>query len=74
MRYIKKQQTPPKFTEWKAQANEAWQPFWNSKSTNFQNPQKEIVHKSLLKEQGYICCYCRFFWLCGKRCIIRYSI
>jgi|688.fasta_scaffold35067_1 uncharacterized protein (TIGR02646 family) len=59
MRYIKKQQTPPKFTEWKAQANEAWQPFWNSKSTNFQNPQKEIVHKSLLKEQGYICCYCQ---------------
>ena len=59
MRYIKKQQTPQKFSDWKAQANEAWQPFWNSKATNFQKPEKESVHKSLLKEQGYICCYCQ---------------
>ena len=59
MRYIKKQETPPVFTDWKAQANEDWQPYWNSKTTNFRNPQKEIVHQSLLKEQGYICCYCQ---------------
>jgi hypothetical protein len=45
MRYIKKQQTPPKFTEWKAQANEAWQPFWNSKSTN-----PHSVHKKRTKK------------------------
>jgi uncharacterized protein (TIGR02646 family) len=59
VRYIKKQETPPAFTDWKAQANEDWQPYWNSKATNFRNPQKEIVHQSLLKEQGYICCYCQ---------------
>jgi uncharacterized protein (TIGR02646 family) len=59
MRYIKKQEAPPEFTQWKAEANEYWQPSWNSKATNFQNPQKEIVHQSLLKEQGYICCYCQ---------------
>lgn len=61
MRYIKKQQAPPKFTQWKAEANEDWQPHWssNKKKTNFQNPQKQIVHQSLLKEQGYICCYCQ---------------
>jgi uncharacterized protein (TIGR02646 family) len=59
MRYIKKQEAPPEFTEWKAQENEDWKPFWNSKATNFRNPQKEIVHQSLLTEQGYICCYCQ---------------
>jgi uncharacterized protein (TIGR02646 family) len=59
MRYIKKQKVPPEFTQWKAEENEDWQPFWNSKATNFQNPQKQIVHQSLLKEQGYICCYCQ---------------
>ena len=59
MRYIKKQQAPPKFTEWKDTADENWQPFWNSKATNFRNPQKKSVHESLLEEQGYICCYCQ---------------
>ena len=59
MRYIKKQETPPAFTDWKAQENEDWQPYWNSKTTNFQNPEKRIVHESLLQEQGYICCYCQ---------------
>ena len=59
MRYIKKQQAPPNFTEWKDKADENWQPFWNSQATNFRNPEKKSVHESLLKEQGYICCYCQ---------------
>ena len=61
MRYIKKKEVPPEFTQWKAEVNENWQPHWssNKKKTNFQNPQKQIVHQSLLKEQGYICSYCQ---------------
>ncbi|MEL6440528.1 MAG: retron system putative HNH endonuclease [Cyanobacteria bacterium J06621_8] len=54
MKYIKKNQPPQDFTAWKNQKNEDWQPSWD----NFQNPQKDLVHQSLLKEQGYICCYC----------------
>lgn len=55
MRYIKKQKTPQEFLDWKAQANEDWQPSWD----DLQNPEKNIVRQSLLKEQGYICCYCQ---------------
>ena len=40
MRHIKKQEAPQEFLDWKAQENEDWQPFWNSKATNFRNPQK----------------------------------
>lgn len=54
MRYIQKRPEPASFTEWKAKANEDWQPAWN----NFQMPQKNEVHQSLLDEQGHICCYC----------------
>jgi uncharacterized protein (TIGR02646 family) len=34
--------------------NEDWQPSWG----NLQKPERPIVHDSLLKEQGSICCYC----------------
>lgn len=54
MKYIKKNPPPEKFINWKNLAGENWQPSWN----NFQNPEKSIVHDSLLKEQGFICCYC----------------
>ncbi len=54
MKYIKKNQPPQDFIEWKKLANENWQPKWN----NFQKPEKTSVHNSLLKEQGFICCYC----------------
>ena len=54
MKYIKKNQAPQDFTAWKKLANENWQPNWN----NFQKPEKNSVHNSLLKEQGFICCYC----------------
>jgi uncharacterized protein (TIGR02646 family) len=55
MKYIKKSQEPEKFTAWKALENDDWQPNWDD---NFRSPEKPIVHESLLKEQGYICCYC----------------
>ncbi len=54
MKHINKNQPPQDFIKWKNQVNEDWQPTWNI----FQNPQKCSVHKSLLKEQGFICCYC----------------
>ncbi|MGF1541821.1 MAG: retron system putative HNH endonuclease [Pleurocapsa sp.] len=54
MKFIKKSQPPQNFIDWKNSANENWQPNWN----NFQKPEKTLVHKSLLEEQGFICCYC----------------
>ncbi len=54
MKYIKKNQEPGNFTAWKGCANEDWQPNWD----NFQSPEKTALHKALLQEQGYICCYC----------------
>ncbi|MEB3308901.1 MAG: retron system putative HNH endonuclease [Snowella sp.] len=59
MRYIKKQEEPTEFSEWKAEENEDWKPYWSSKGTNFRGSVKKIVHESLLKEQSYICCYCQ---------------
>ncbi|MEH2071940.1 MAG: retron system putative HNH endonuclease [Nostoc sp.] len=55
MKYIKKNQEPEKFTAWKALENDDWKPSWDD---NFQAPEKPIVHDALVKEQGYICCYC----------------
>jgi len=54
MKYIQKGPEPVELTQWKALANEDWQPDWD----NFQKPEKTTVHKALLNEQGYICCYC----------------
>jgi len=54
MKYIKKGEEPEKFVVWKALVNDDWKPEWN----NFQPPEKPVVHDALLKEQGYICCYC----------------
>ncbi len=55
MKHIKKSQEPQKFTTWKALENDEWKPNWDD---NFQTPEKPVVHDALLKEQGYICCYC----------------
>ncbi|MFE1743698.1 retron system putative HNH endonuclease [Coleofasciculus sp. H7-2] len=54
MRYIQKGEEPTGFSEWKEQRNEDWIPAWDNLST----PQKPMVHDALLREQGYICCYC----------------
>jgi uncharacterized protein (TIGR02646 family) len=54
MKYIRKGQEPAKFSDWKAQANENWQPTWDT----LRGSEKSDVHQALLQEQGYICCYC----------------
>jgi uncharacterized protein (TIGR02646 family) len=54
MRYIKKSDPPVSFTVWKGKANESWQPSWG----NLQNPEKDVLRKALLREQGGLCCYC----------------
>ncbi len=54
MKHIHKNADPNSFTDWKLLANDDWQPSW----LNFQDPQKAEVKKSLLAEQGSICCYC----------------
>jgi hypothetical protein len=56
MRYIKKQETPPAFTDWKEKHPLSDYDKLGKKSSN---KIKKIVHQSLLKEQGYICCYCQ---------------
>lgn len=54
MRYIQKGREPVSFTKWKLQEIENRQPNW----ADFRKPEKPIVNDALLKEQGYICCYC----------------
>lgn len=58
MKYIKKNPEPSNFTEWK---NKQKSSEVNLTYSSLQNPEKSDVKKSLLKEQGYICCYC-----CGR--------
>jgi len=54
MKHIVKQQEPQKFSEWKAMANENWQPTYNDLSGAI----KQSVKQALMAEQGYLCCYC----------------
>ncbi|CAN1212932.1 retron system putative HNH endonuclease [Tumidithrix helvetica PCC 7403] len=54
MRYIRKGQEPPSFSDWKAQENDDWKPTFNT----LRGKIKSAVHDALLSEQGYTCCYC----------------
>ncbi|MFQ2382665.1 retron system putative HNH endonuclease [Aeromonas dhakensis] len=54
MRHFVKDSSPEGFEEWKALANEDWQPTYEG----LQNPQKRTLHQALLDEQGGTCCYC----------------
>ena len=54
MKHVSKGEPPASFEEWKAKANEDWQPAYG----NLQNPQKSELHDALLREQGWVCCYC----------------
>jgi uncharacterized protein (TIGR02646 family) len=54
MRFIQKNPEPASFTHWKRQANADWQPSF----AELKKPEKPELLSSLLKEQGYICCYC----------------
>lgn len=54
MKHIVKQGEPPEFTDWKAIANEDWQPTYDTMPGDI----KKAVNDALMSEQGYICCYC----------------
>ena len=54
MKYINKGEEPESLRKWKALANENWQPTYASLSRQ----EKADIYNSLLKEQGFICCYC----------------
>lgn len=54
MRHYPKGPQSAALEEWKALANEDWQPTYD----DLQNPQKRRLHQSLLDEQGRACCYC----------------
>lgn len=54
MKYIQKSTEPPSLTAWKALANENWQPQF----AELKGQEKQDLYAALLKEQGFICCYC----------------
>jgi uncharacterized protein (TIGR02646 family) len=56
MKYIKKDSNcePNCLAQFKSLENSEWQPTYD----NLKNPEKKELHKYLLTEQGYICCYC----------------
>ena len=54
MKYIQKGTEPQEFTDWKAVANEDWQPSYDLLS----GAEKRAVKAALMTEQGFVCCYC----------------
>ena len=54
MKKILKQREPQAFTDWKALANEDWQPTY----ADFRGEPKNAVKETLMTEQGHLCCYC----------------
>ena len=54
MKQIVKDDEPRDFAEWKAGDNMAHRPNWN----RVPSPVRVSIHESLLREQGFICCYC----------------
>lgn len=54
MKYIQKQIEPVALSQWKQQANENWQPSYESIGHELKN----IIKQALIQEQGHICCYC----------------
>lgn len=54
MKHITKGPEPEEFTDWKALANDNWQPTYG----NLGGDEKTAVKKALMEDQGCICCYC----------------
>ena len=54
MKYIQKEAEPQELINWKSLANNNWQPEYDAMGTQL----KTTVKKSLMQEQGAICCYC----------------
>lgn len=54
MKFIEKQQEPQAYTDWKALANDNWQPSYDDLSGD----PKKALKDALMVEQGHLCCYC----------------
>lgn len=54
MKRIIKAPEPKGFSDWKQADKMAHRPNWNRVPTSI----KRMLHKSLMREQGFICCYC----------------
>ena len=54
MKRLVKGPEPAELTAWKSSANDDWKPTY----TSLQNPEKAATHQALVREQGYVCCYC----------------
>lgn len=54
MRFIAKDGEPEQFADWKAAANDAWQPSYD----NLSGAPKQALKQALMREQGFLCCYC----------------
>lgn len=54
MKYIQKQPEPTPLLEWKAMANDDWQPSYD----NMPGDVKTGLKEALTHEQGGLCCYC----------------
>ena len=54
MKHIDKSTEPGEFSSWKEKDKMAHRPNWNRVPAQI----KRRVHESLIREQGFICCYC----------------
>lgn len=54
MKHVTKGSPAPEFNAWKVSDDPNWTPGYG----DLQNPQKRQLHESLLREQGWVCCYC----------------
>ena len=54
MKYIAKDTEPSEFSSWKEKDKMAHRPKWKRVPAQI----KRRVHESLIREQGFICCYC----------------
>ena len=54
MKRIEKGAEPMQFSNWKQQDKMAHKPRWKRVPAAI----RELVHESLMREQGFICCYC----------------
>jgi uncharacterized protein (TIGR02646 family) len=54
VKYIRKTTEPEALANFKAQANDDWQPSYEL----LRGKEKQQFHQHLIAEQGHICCYC----------------
>lgn len=58
MKYIRKSAEPGELSEFKKRYGKARDSLWGKISDESNRHVKEILHESLMAEQGHICCYC----------------